>query len=82
MIDAIADEVRVDAESGQRAPEVLAGVLWKVRGRGAISESPNDKLNGESLLGSLTAVMTILKPFESVPQPSVTYFRVTKFVLV
>lgn len=33
-------------------------------------------------LGSLTAVMTILKPFESVPQPSVTYFRVMKFVRV
>lgn len=33
-------------------------------------------------LGSLTAVTTILKPFESVPQPSVTYLRVKKFVLV
>ena len=32
VVDAIADEVRVDAESGQRAPEVLAGVLWKGRG--------------------------------------------------
>ena len=34
------------------------------------------------LLGSLTAVITNLKPFVSVPHPSVTYFSVTKFVRV
>lgn len=33
-------------------------------------------------LGSLTAVITNLKPFASVPHPSVTYFNVTKFVRV
>jgi len=33
-------------------------------------------------LGSLTAVMTRRKPFALVPQASVTYFNVTKFVRV
>lgn len=33
-------------------------------------------------LGSLTAVMTNLNPFVSVPHPSVTYFKVTKLVRV
>lgn len=33
-------------------------------------------------LGSLTAVITNLNPFVSVPHPSVTYFNVTKFVRV
>lgn len=36
----------------------------------------------QACFGSLTAVITSLKPFKSVPQLSVTYFNVIKLVLV
>jgi len=71
----------MDAELAGGAGEVLAGVLCGEIGNWLVMGSARTRLRPH-LLGSFTDVITNLKPFASVPQPSVTYFRVTKFVRV
>lgn len=81
MIDIITYQIGMNAQFIWGAAKLLACMLctiiiidieyfWK-------SHSANDHL-----LEFLTAVIINLKPLESVPQPSVTYFSVTKFVCV
>jgi hypothetical protein len=84
MINSVAKQLRMDAKSITLTSKVSASVLWILDGGYLCQQKKrNHRLNLEPNRLSMANILTTsLKPFESVPQLSVTYFNVIWFVFV